>query len=59
MGVHGVLTAEKLLLVVQTVSLDGGQLVFVLLDDLLQGAVEILLLLLKELLLLCETWYRW
>ena len=45
-------TSEQLLLVVQTVSLDGGQLVFVLLDDLLQSAVQLLLLLLEELLLL-------
>ena len=45
-------TSEELLLVVEAVSLDGGQLVFVLLDDLLQIAVQILLLLLKELLFL-------
>ena len=37
---------------VEAVPLDGGELVFVLLDDLLQSAVQVLLLLLKELLLL-------
>lgn len=45
-------TSEELLLVVEAVSLDGGELVFVLLDDLLQGAVQILLLLLQKLLFL-------
>lgn len=39
---------------VEAVSLNGGQLMFVLLDDLLQGAVQILLLFLEELLLLRE-----
>lgn len=37
---------------VETVSLHCGQLVFVLLDDLLQSAVQVLLLLLQKLLLL-------
>lgn len=37
---------------VKTVSLDGGELVFMLLDDLLQRDVKILLLLLKKLLFL-------
>lgn len=45
-------TSEKLLLVIETVSLDGGQFVFVLLNNLLQSDVQILLLLLKELLFL-------
>lgn len=47
-----ILTSQELLLVVKTVSLNSGQLVFVLLNDLLQSAVQILLLLLKKLLLL-------
>ena len=47
-----IFTSEELLFVVETVSLDGGQLVFVLLDDLLQGTVQLLLLFLQELLLL-------
>lgn len=47
-------TSEQLLLVVEAVSLDGGELVFVLLDDLLQGAVQVLLLLLQKLLFLDE-----
>lgn len=47
-------TSEELLLVVEAVSLDGGELVFVLLDDLLQGAVQVLLLLLQKLLFLDE-----
>lgn len=46
------ITSEKLLLVVEAVSLDGGELQLVLLDDLLQIAVQILLLLLKKLLFL-------
>lgn len=37
---------------VKAVPLDGGELVFVLLDDLLQSGVQVLLLLLQELLLL-------
>lgn len=47
-----ILTSQELLLVVETVSLNSGQLMFVLLNDLLQSAVQILLLLLKKLLLL-------
>lgn len=39
---------------VQAVPLDGGELVFVLLDNLFQITVQILLLLLKELLFLDE-----
>lgn len=46
------LTSQELLLVVETISLDSGQLMFVLLNDLLQSGVQILLLLLKKLLLL-------
>jgi len=46
------LTSQELLLVVEAVSLDRGQLMFVLLNDLLQSTVQILLLLLKKLLLL-------
>lgn len=45
-------TSEELLLVVQAVSLNGGQLVLVLLDYLLQRAVQVLLLLLEKLLFL-------
>lgn len=37
---------------VETVSLNSGKLMFVLLDNLLQSAVQILLLLLKKLLFL-------
>lgn len=47
-----IFTSEKLLLVVEAVPLDGGELMFVLLDYLLQSAVQILLLLLKKLLFL-------
>ena len=46
------LTSQELLLVVETVPLDRGQLVFVLLNDLLQSDVQILLLLLEKVLLL-------
>lgn len=52
-------TSEKLLLVVQAVSLYGGQLVLVLLDYFLQRAVQILLLLLEELLFLDSEEHRW
>lgn len=45
-------TSEKLLLVIETVSLDSGQFTFVLLDYFLQRTVQLLLLLLEELLLL-------
>ena len=51
---HRIFTSEKLLLVVEAVSLDSGQLMFVLLDNFLQSAVQILLLLLKKLLFLDE-----
>ena len=51
---HIFFTSEKLLLVVEAVSLDSGQLMFVLLDNFLQSAVQILLLLLKKLLFLDE-----
>ena len=47
-------TSHELLLVVEAVSLDGGDLHLVLLDDLLQRSVQLLLLLLEELLLLQE-----
>lgn len=47
-------TTEKLLLVVEAVPLDSGQFMFMLLDNLLQSAVQILLLLLKKLLFLDE-----
>lgn len=45
-------TSHQLLLVVEAVPLDGGDLQLVLLDDLLQRSVQLLLLLLEELLLL-------
>ena len=45
-------TSQKLLLVVEAVLLHGGDLHLVLLDDLLQGSVQLQLLLLQELLLL-------
>lgn len=51
-------TSQELLLVVQTVPLDGGQLQLVLLDDLLQSRVQILLLLLQELLFLDDVEQR-
>lgn len=54
MSPEGCFTSEELLLVVETVSLHCSQLVFVLLNDLLQGAVQVLLLLLQKLLLLIE-----
>lgn len=54
MSLEGCFTSQELLLVVETVSLHCGQLVFVLLNDLLQGAVQVLLLLLQKLLLLKE-----
>lgn len=50
----GLITPEELLLVVEAVSLDRGQLVLVLLNYFLQRAVQLLLLLLKKLLLLEE-----
>lgn len=59
MSPEGRFTSEELLLVVETVSLHCGQLVFVLLNDLLQGAVQVLLLLLQKLLLLIEENRQW
>lgn len=55
----GRFTSEELLLVVETVSLHCGQLVFVLLNDLLQSAVQVLLLLLQKLLLLNRGQRTW
>lgn len=49
---HHITTSEKLLLVVEAVSLDGSELMFVLLDNLLQSTVQVQLLLLKKLLFL-------
>lgn len=46
------LTSEKLLLVIETVSLNSGKFVFVLLNYFLECAVQLLLLLLKKLLFL-------
>lgn len=46
------ITSEKLLLVIETVSLNGGEFTFVLLDYFLELNVQLLLLLLKKLLLL-------
>lgn len=48
------LTSEQLLFVVEAVSFHGGQLTLVLLDNLFQGAIQVLLLFLQELLLLRE-----
>lgn len=48
------ITSEKLLLVIEAVSLDGCKLVFVLLNYFLQLNVQLLLLLLKKLLFLEE-----
>lgn len=48
---HG-FTTEKLLFVVEAVPLDSGEFMFMLLDNFLQSAVQILLLLLKKLLFL-------
>lgn len=45
-------TSHQLLFVVEAVSLNSGDLQFVLLDDFLQRSVQLLLLLLEELLLL-------
>ena len=45
-------TSHELLFVVETVLLDGGYLMLVLLNDLLQGSIQLLLLLLQKLLLL-------
>lgn len=47
-----IFTSEKLLFVIEAVSLDSGELIFVLLNNLLQSAVQILLLLLQKLLFL-------
>lgn len=47
-----IFTSEKLLFVIEAVSLDSGKLIFVLLNNLLQSAVQILLLLLQKLLFL-------
>lgn len=55
----GRFTSEELLLVVETVSLHCGQLAFVLLNDLLQSAVQVLLLLLQKLLLLNRGQRTW
>lgn len=46
------ITSEKLLLVIETVSLSSGKFVFVLLNYFLEGTVQLLLLLLKKLLFL-------
>lgn len=54
-SLQGRCTSQELLLVVETVSLHRGQLVFVLLNDLLEGAIQVLLLLLQKLLLLIEV----
>lgn len=50
-------TSHQLLLVVEAIPLDGGDLHFMLLDDYLQLPVQLLLLLLEELLLLsgCQS----
>lgn len=47
-------TSEKLLLVIETVSLDSGEFVFVLLNYFLECTVQLLLLLLEKLLLLVK-----
>lgn len=46
------ITSEKLLLVIETVSLSSGKFMFVLLNDFLECTVQLLLLLLKKLLFL-------